>query len=80
MSYVPLVLGIKPAYPIGRCSDIEIIYKSGNNRMRLEFIPIDEAKHEIEKHGMSWEAYLWRYMDGLSDWEPVTAIRARGQE
>jgi hypothetical protein len=39
--------------------------------MRLDYIHEKDAQREIEKHGMIWKAYQWRYMDGLSDWEYV---------
>ncbi len=71
MAWVPIVLGIKPSYPHSSCQDVEIIYKSGKYQMRLEYIHKTEAKQEIEKHGMIWNAYRWRYMDRLSDWEYV---------
>ena len=81
MSYVPLVLGIKPAYPAARCTDIEIIYRSGDKRMRIDHIPIKDAEEDITRHGLQWEAYVWRWMDGLSDWEPVhrRVVRPRPQ-
>lgn len=71
MAWVPIVLGIKPWYGSARCENIEIIYRSDDKIMRLERIHESEAKREIEKYGMFWSAYQWRYMDGLSDWEYV---------
>ena len=71
MAWVPIVLGIKPSYPAIRCQHIEIIYKNDKHQMRLAYIHEKEAQQEIEKHGMTWNAYQWRYMDELSDWEYV---------
>ena len=71
MAWVPIVIGIKPNYPVKRCEDVEIVYKSGNNQMRLDYIHESKAQLKIEKHGMIWNAYKWRYMDQLSDWEYV---------
>lgn len=77
MSYVPIVIGIKPYYPAARCTDIEVIYRSGDKQMRLEDIPIKDAKKAITRHGLRWEAHLWRWMDRLSDWEPVAKAEGR---
>lgn len=71
MSYVPVVLGIKPHLPRSPCTDIEIIYRSGNLQMLLDNIPEKKAKKQIEKHGLVWSAHRWRWMDRLSDWEAV---------
>jgi hypothetical protein len=71
MAFVPIVLGIKPSYPTKGCDEVEIIYRSDNYRMRLDYIQEKDAQREIEKHGMIWKAYQWRYMDRLSDWEYV---------
>ncbi len=69
MAWVPIVLGIKPHYPTAPCEHIEIIYRSDDKMMRLENIHESKAAKEIEKYGLQWTAYSWRYMDGLSDWE-----------
>lgn len=69
MSYVPIVIGIKPHLPYARPSDIQIIYKHKDKVMRLEYIHFKEAKKTIVAHGVIWTAYSWKYMDNLSDWE-----------
>lgn len=71
MAWVPIVLGIKPYYGQSRCEHIEIIYRSDNYVMRLEDIHESKAQHKVEKHGRSWSAYQWRYMDGMSEWEYI---------
>ena len=72
MAWVPIVLGIKPHYAPSRSSQyIEIIYRSDDKVMRLDYILPKEAEKVIEKHGIKWNAYQWRDMDGMSDWEYV---------
>jgi hypothetical protein len=74
MSYVTIVLGIKPYYGRVECHDLEVCYVSGNNRMRLDLLDDRPGKHnsaqkELVMHGLHWKAYKWRLMDGLSEWE-----------
>lgn len=72
MAWVPIVLGIKPGYAFTRSSQyIEIIYRSNDKIMRLEYILRKEAEKVIERYGMKWSAYAWRDMDGMSDWEYI---------
>ena len=66
MSYVPIVLGIKPNYPVQPDHTIEVIYKSGDKVMRLDQLDDrpnkpNSAKKELDMHGLHWSAYQWRH-------------------
>lgn len=71
MAFVPIVLGIKPAYPSRQFSTIDIIYFTADKtqQLKLSFIEIEKAKRIIERDGKEWIAKLWKYTDDLSDWE-----------
>ena len=70
MVWIPIDFKFGFLYP--RVSKkVEIIYRSGDYRMRLEYIPEEKAGKVIERDGMVWSAYKWRYMDGIGDWEYV---------
>jgi hypothetical protein len=74
MSYVPIVLGIKPYYGRAECHELEVCYVCGDKRMRLDALDDRPGKHnsaqkEFTKDGLHWKAYKWRLMDGMSEWE-----------
>jgi hypothetical protein len=65
-------LGIQPYQAAYKTPErIEIIYRSGDKVMRLVDIHIKDAEKRMEMHGLVWNAYVWRYMDGLSDWDAI---------
>lgn len=71
MAFVPIVVGIKPSQDYSPCTTIDIIYhnREKTKMMMLSYIEEDEAKREIERHGIRWYAHRYRYVDGNSDWE-----------
>ena len=72
MAWVPIVLGIKPGYaPAMPKKYIEIIYRNGNQQMKLDNILPNKAEKAIHHNGQEWHAYEWREMDGISNWELV---------
>lgn len=65
---IPLVLGIKPFFPVGQDHTIEVIYKSGDKIMRLDQLDDraskpNAAQKEVDMHGLHWTAYCWRHSD-----------------
>jgi hypothetical protein len=68
MSYVPIVLGIRPHTPRVVDHYIEVVYRSGDKLMRLECLDdrhgkYNSAKKELDMHGRHWIAWKWRHQN-----------------
>lgn len=73
MVICPVVI---PAAPLrfvplrgGDSNTIEVVYRSGQHEMRLEFLDsrpgrYNTAQRTLRRHGMDWVAHRWRHQDG----------------